>query len=154
MTRSPEALVETGMTALVLSACLMSTAFAEPRGVAFSKPQDSVETYDFVEITATVDRPDLTDPFTNTCLAGTFQTRDGSKTWNVEGFCDSDDGSTFRIRFMAPQPGDYSYTVNYKQGQYQQSSKGEFHAIDGHRRGPVAVDPNYPWHFIWSGTGE
>ena len=159
MTRSPDRLVKTGSReALVLSVfafiCLSPVAFAEPKAVEFSKPQGSVEAYNFVEITATVDRPDVADPFIDTYLSGTFQTRDGSKTWSVDGFCDSDDGSTFRIRFMPPQPGDYSYTVNYKQGQYQQSSRGEFHATDGRRRGPVAVDPNYPWHFIWSGTGE
>jgi hypothetical protein len=133
---------------------LAAAAFAEPKGVEFSKPQASVEAYDFVEITATVDRPDVTNPFTDTYLSGTFQARNGGKTWNVNGFCDSNEGSTFRIRFMPPQPGDFTYTVNYKQGQYQKSSTGEFHATDAHRRGPIAIDPNYPWHFIWSGTGE
>ena len=31
---------------------------------------------------------------------------------------------------------------------------GSFTATDGHRRGPIRVDPKYPWHFIWEGTGE
>jgi len=158
-TRSPEALVGTcRRAALILFAfeltCLAPSVFAEPKGVEFSRPQDSVEAYDFVEITATVDRPDVANPFTDTYLSGTFKTRDGSKTWNVDGFCDSNDGTTFRIRFMPPQAGDYAYAVNYKQGQHQKSSTGEFHATDAHRRGPIAIDPKYPWHFVWSGTGE
>lgn len=80
-TSSPE---KTGIReALVLCffalSCLSHAAFAEPGGVEFSKPQSSIEAYDFVEVTATVDRPDVTNPFTSTYLSGTFQTRDGSK---------------------------------------------------------------------------
>jgi hypothetical protein len=55
---------------------------------------------------------------------------------------------------MPPAPGDYKYFVEYRQGQWSQSSTGAFHATDGHRRGPIRVDPQYPWHFIWEGTGE
>jgi Protein of unknown function (DUF4038)/Domain of unknown function (DUF5060) len=128
--------------------------WADPQGVEFSQPAASVEAYDYVELVATVERPDAANPFMDASLSGSFQTRDGGKTWNVEGFCDSADGGIFRIRFMPTQPGDYSYTVTYKQGQYQKTTKGEFQATDGHRRGTIAIDPQYPWHFIWSGTGE
>jgi Domain of unknown function (DUF5060) len=154
--RSPEksGVREALVLCLFAVSCLTHAAFADPAGVEFSKPQSSIEAYDFVEVTATVDHPDVANPFTNTYLSGTFQTKDGSKTWNVDGFCDSNDGSTFRIRFMPPAPGDYSYTVNYNQGQYKKSSTGEFHATDAQRRGPIAIDSKYPWHFVWSGTGE
>jgi hypothetical protein len=27
-------------------------------------------------------------------------------------------------------------------------------AVDGQKRGLLRVDPKYPWHFIWEGTGE
>jgi hypothetical protein len=27
-------------------------------------------------------------------------------------------------------------------------------AADQHRRGALRIDPAYPWHFIWEGTGE
>jgi hypothetical protein len=101
-----------------------------------------------------VNKPDAANPLIDASLSGTFQTLDGSKSWDVEGFCDSSDGSVFRIRFMPTQPGDYSYTLTYKQGQFTRSSKGVFHAADGHRRGMIAIDPKYPWHFIWQGTGE
>src|SRR5215469_11273745 len=158
-TRSPEVLARTGRRAALIPfvfalMCFTRAAFAEPKGVEFSKPQSPVDAFDFAEITATVDQPDIANPFTDTYLSGTFKTSDGSRTWNIDGFCDSNDGTTFRIRFMPPEPGDYTYTVNYKQAQYQKSSTGEFRASDAHRRGPIAVDPKYPWHFIWTGTGE
>jgi len=141
-------------------ACLLATlalskeSSAAPAGLTFSKPAESVEAYDFVEIAATVDHPDAKNPFTDASLSGTFRSQDGSQSWNVEGFCDSADGTVFRIRFMPAKPGDYSYALTYKQGQYQQSATGSFHAVESHRRGPIAVDSKYPWHFIWSGTGE
>jgi hypothetical protein len=72
----------------------------------------------------------------------------------VEGFCDSEDGSTFRIRFMPPAAGDYRYSVEYRQGRASRRSAGTFHASEGHRRGPIRVDPQYRWHFVWEGTGE
>ncbi len=50
--------------------------------------------------------------------------------------------------------GDYSYSVEYRQGLSRRSSTGTFHVTNGHRRGPVRVDPGNPWHFIWEGTGE
>jgi hypothetical protein len=55
---------------------------------------------------------------------------------------------------MPIQAGDYSYAVTYKQGSFQKTATGTFHATDGHRKGILADDPQYPWHFIWSGTGE
>jgi hypothetical protein len=72
----------------------------------------------------------------------------------VDGFCDSADGSVFRIRFMAPHPGSYKYSVTYRQGEFQKTSSGTFRSIDAHRRGMIRVDPKYPWHFVWEGTGE
>jgi hypothetical protein len=129
-------------------------SLAAPGDVSFSKPANAVEAYDFVEVAATVEHPDAANPFTGASLSGTFQTIDGARSWKVDGFSDSNDGSVFRIRFMPQQPGDYTYNVTYTQGAYQRSSKGEFRVTDGHRRGPIADDPKYPWHFIWSGTGE
>ena len=102
--------------------CLPASLTAQPQGVEFSKPAASVEAYDFVEIAAKVDRPDAKNPFMDATLSGAFQTRDGSKTWKIEGFCDSTDGSVFRIRFMPSQAGDYSYNVTYRQGSFQKSS--------------------------------
>lgn len=129
-------------------------SLAAPASVSYSSAPSQIEAYDFVEITATVLSPDAHDPFEDATLTGTLATEDGSHHWDVDGFCDADNGSVFRIRFMAPQAGRYKYSVTYRQGGFQQTSTGTFQAIDAHRRGTIGVDPKYPWHFIWEGTGE
>jgi len=130
------------------------STFAAPNGVTFSSASPQVNRYDFIEITATVSAPDAGNPFEDATLTGTFETSDGAHHWNVEGFCDSADGSIFRIRFMAPLAGDYKYSLTYKQGSFEKSSSGTFTATEAHSRGLLRVDPQYPWHFIWEGTGE
>ena len=97
--------------------------------------------------------PDVRNPFTDASVTGSF-TASGGQRFNIEGFCDSPDGSVYQIRFAPPSAGDYSYTVAYQQGPLRKDFSGSFHATDGHRKGPVRVDPQYRWHFIWEGTGE
>jgi hypothetical protein len=125
------------------------STFAAPNGVTFSPASSQVARYDFIEITATVNAPDARNPFEDATFTGTFETSDGAQHWNVEGFCDSPDGGTFRIRFMAPIAGGYKYAITYKQGSFEKSSSGTFTATEAHGRGPLRVDPQYPWHFIW-----
>jgi hypothetical protein len=113
-----------------------------------------VQAYDFLEVTVNVAQPDAANPFTDVTVAGNFAKAGTNERRNVEGFCDSADGSVFRIRFMPSSPGDYTYSVTYQQGDFQKSSTGTFRATDGHRRGPIRVDAKYPWHFIWEGSQE
>jgi hypothetical protein len=129
-------------------------ALTGPESVAFSQSATTVDAYELVEIVATVAKPDVSSCFTDAFLSGTFQTSDGKKQWPVEGFCDSDNGGTLRIRFMPSSPGDYKYTVVYRQGQLEKRTSGTFRTTDGHRRGPIRIDPQFRWHFIWEGTGE
>jgi hypothetical protein len=126
----------------------------EPRTVTFGKVAGDVDAYDYAEVAANVEAPDARNPFMDAALSGSFARSDGSEGREVEGFCDSVDGSTLRIRFMPSRPGDYTYTVRYRQGSFEAKGSGTFRALDGHRRGPIRVDPKYPWHFIWEGTGE
>lgn len=126
---------------------------AAPRGVSFEPARD-VEVYDFTEVSARVDGPDTSNPFTQAALSGSFVPNGESTGVPVEGFCDSPDGGLFRIRFMPDVAGDYSYSVIYREGDFARTNTGTFHATAGHRRGPIRVDPKYPWHFIWEGTGE
>ncbi len=125
-----------------------------PLAISFSQSASTIQAYDFVEITAKVSFPHAPNPFTDAEFNGWFESADGSKRLQVEGFCDSTDGSIFRIRFMPPAPGDYTYSVNYHQGGSTKTSTGSFHASGAHRRGPIRVDSKYPWHFVWEGTGE
>lgn len=123
-------------------------------GVSFSPTANTVEAYDFVEIIAKINGPRPRNPFTDASLTGHFESMNGRQRWDVEGFCDAEDGAVFRVRFMPPASGEYKYSVQYRQGNDVASTSGTFHATEGHRRGPIRVDPQYPWHFIWEGTRE
>ena len=130
---------------------------AAPAEVSFSQSAPRVEAYDFVEVAAAVAAPGAGNPFTGATLAGSFSKRGAADTLHVDGFCDAPDGSVFRIRFMPSAPGDYTYSVVYRQGDFSKTYQGAFQATagaHGARRGPIRVDPQYPWHFIWEGTGE
>jgi hypothetical protein len=129
-------------------------AQAAPSNITFSQSAEAIEAYDFVEITLNVASQDAKNPFTDVVVEGQFGKTGGNQHLNVSGFCDSADGSVFRIRFMPAAPGEYSYSLVYRQGSFEKTHTGAFRATDGHRRGPIRVDPQYPWHFIWEGTGE
>ena len=138
--------------------CLWTVAFAAslcaaPRDVTFAQPPASTEAFDFVDLAIHVEGTDAANPFTDVAVHGWFE-KPGGKRVDVDGFCDSSDGSLFRIRFMPSSAGDYNYSVAYRQDGYEKTATGTFHAVASHRRGPIRVDPNYPWHFIWEGTGE
>ena len=122
--------------------------------VSFSQSARIVDAYDFVEVRANVSWPHARNPFTDASLTGWFGSPDGKTRWQVEGFCDSEDGSVFRIRFTPAAAGEYKYFVRYHQGGGSRDWSGTFQAVDGHRRGPIRVDHEYRWHFVWEGTGE
>ena len=121
--------------------------------VTFTPSTRTVDAYDFVEVVIRVAAPASVNPFTGVTVTGEFQ-RKGAAPMPVDGFCDAADGSLFRIRFMPSQPGSYDYTVKYQRGDVAQTHNGSFMARKGTRRGGVRVDKNYPWHFVWEGTGE
>lgn len=122
--------------------------------VSFSQSARRVAAYDFVEVTCRMPRDQLVrNPFTDAELFGEFHRQDEAPA-HVAGFCDAQDGSVFRIRFMPTKPGTYTYTVTYRAGGKTARHSGSFRAVNGRRRGLVRVDPKYPWHFVWEGTGE
>jgi len=125
-----------------------------PGFVTFAQSAKELDAYDFVEITAQVSAPHPLNPFTGGVIRGTFERADSSQRAEVEGFCDAEDGSVYRVRFMPSKPGDYRYSVEYRQGGSSTTSTGTFRVRDGHRRGPIRIDPEHRWHFVWEGTGE
>jgi len=124
-----------------------------PANIEFVQSASTVDVYDFVEVTLKVGKPDAANPFTDVAVEGSF-VRNGGQEVRADGFCDSPDGRTFRIRFMPTQPGGHAYRVKYRQGSYEKMYRGEFSVQDGKRRGLVRVDEDHPWHFLWEGTGE
>lgn len=139
---------------LMMAAAPSRVIQAVPGSVSFSQSAQSIDAYDFVEVTLNVASPDAKNPFTDVAVEGQFGKAGESKRLSVDGFCDSADGSVFRIRFMPMGPGDYSYAVTYGQGSFTKNYSGTFRAVSGNRRGIVRVDAAYPWHFIWEGTGD
>ncbi|HXZ86396.1 MAG TPA: DUF5060 domain-containing protein, partial [Myxococcota bacterium] len=146
------ALLPLGLAALAAGA-LALWRFPPPGRVAFSRSADEVEAYDFVELTAQLSSPHAQNPFTDASLSAVFESA-GGKRWQVEGFCDSDDGSVYRVRFMPSAPGDYSYALELRQNGWTRRASGGFRVRAGTRRGPIRVDPEHRWHFVWEGTGE
>ncbi|HEV8291841.1 MAG TPA: DUF5060 domain-containing protein, partial [Tepidisphaeraceae bacterium] len=135
---------------LVLAASGLQAA---PKAVSFLQSTQTVDAYDFVEVTVQVTQPDARNPFTDVAVNGSFAKQGGARL-PVDGFCDSADGTVFRIRFMPAAPGEYTYSIAYRQGDFEQVHNGSFRATAGERRGLLGVDPKYRWHLIWEGTGE
>ena len=110
-----------------------SVAQGAPKDVSFSQSGQTVEPYDFVEVTLRVEQPDARNPFTDVAIEGEFR-KPGGAPVSVEGFCDSADGTIYRIRFMPSSSGEYSYAVTYRQGDFDKTHTGAFRAVDGNRR--------------------
>jgi len=133
---------------------LVSTpAGADPADVTFDPSVETVEVFDFVEVTLRVAAPDAANPFVDTAVSGEFA-RQGAAPVTVDGFCDAPDGSLYRVRFMPMSAGEYRFSVRYRQGDFERSHAGSFTARDAGRRGPLRLDPERPEHFVWTGTGE
>jgi hypothetical protein len=138
---------------LLFVSALAVPSSADPAALRFSQSASEVEAYDFVEVSVSVEKPDAANPFTEASVTGEFS-RAGGEALQVDGFCDSPDGSLFRVRFMPSKPGPHRYSVTYRQGAFEARHEGSFTAVDGGRKGIVRVDPEHPWHFLWEGTGE
>lgn len=130
---------------LVLLMGLWATIFAQPLKLALSKEQ--VEVYGFQEIKIDIKKPDpKLNPFKQVQLLGTFTAENGV-TKTVAGFCDSQDGSLYRLRFMPDQVGKYNFEVALSQNGKTQKTTGTFEAITSSRKGVLRLDKDHPWHF-------
>jgi hypothetical protein len=155
-----------------------------PGQVTFTPSATTVDAFDFLEVRLNVAAPDAANPFTDVTVRGEFGPADiqgirldtaqdsphpsplpvrrgegdpdaqSVMPVSVDGFCDAADGSVFRIRFMPTIAGPHSYSITYRQGHFTRTHNGTFTARDGKRRGQLRVDPEYPEHFVWAGTGE
>ncbi len=122
--------------------------------IQISQEADTVNCYDFYELTLIPDQPSGENPFTDVIVYGEFTLIPDGTSLHVDGFCDSQDGSVFKIRFMPDAPGDYQFTVTMRQGEQQISRTGQFTARSSDNRGILRLDTQDPTHFIWEGTGE
>src|SRR5262245_6424366 len=81
-----------GVLLLAVLAGLLWPISLPPANVTFSQSTEKLQAYDFVEIAAQVSLPHAPNPFVDAAIRGTFEMA-GGQTWQVEGFCDSADGS-------------------------------------------------------------
>jgi Protein of unknown function (DUF4038)/Domain of unknown function (DUF5060)/Putative collagen-binding domain of a collagenase len=142
------------LASIAATLAIAFSTMGAPAHVVFTQTATSVDAYDYLEVGITVTSPDAPNPFTDVQVSGSFESADAKKRWTIDGFCDSPDGSTYKIRFMPPSAGEYRYNVVYRQGAFQNKYDGTFRAAGHGRKGPIRVDPAYPWHFVWEGTGE
>ncbi|MBI1854107.1 MAG: DUF4038 domain-containing protein [Planctomycetes bacterium] len=147
--------------ALALAVIVVGTVEARAQGdasasadVTFDTPQTEVGVFDVWEAAVRVTSPAPGNPFTANRLVGWFvHTADGSRT-SIEGFCDSPDGSLYRLRFAPRQTGDYVFTLHLDDGRRVAEQSGAFTAIAGDNPGFLRVDPNHPHHFVWEKTAR
>lgn len=126
-------------------------ATAQPAQVTVVASAAVIDGYDFVELTINVPRPTVANPFTDAVVTGEFRS-EGSEPGTVDGFCDTQDGSVFRVRFLATKLGLHRYSVTYRQGAVTANHAGKFTARPAGRRGLVRIDREHPWHFVWGGN--
>jgi poly(3-hydroxybutyrate) depolymerase/lysophospholipase L1-like esterase len=125
-----------------------------PREVRFTEPAAQVGVYDIATVEVDVDGPTALNPFTDVAVSGTFIDAAG-KTYKVDGFCDSADGTRFRLRFMPQHSGLVQWSATFQQdGFFTRTAQGSFTAMEKGLRGPVRVDSAHPWHFVYEGSTE
>lgn len=96
---------------MVLALVIFGLRNLPPRGVSFTSSAENLEAYDFREQTVRVSAPHAFNPFEQAALRGRFTLKGSTRQWNVEGFCDAEDGSVYRIRFMAPTLVSILYSI-------------------------------------------
>lgn len=112
-----------------------------------------VPLFEHTEITLTRREPLKGNPFVDANLRATLTLPDG-KVETADGFCDSEDGTVFRLRFMPRTVGEHRWALRFQDGTEVEERGGSFRAIASKTPGMVVVDPVHPWHFMRSGSGE
>ncbi len=124
-------------TLLLSLLCLLASSpllkGAPTVSVQFSQSAASVPAYEFVEVTLMVSPPPAGNPFVDAEVRGQFA-RTGGPSVEVDGFCDSADGSLYRIRFLPTAPGAYHYSVTWRGPRGSEAHSGSFRAS-----GPTAA---------------
>jgi hypothetical protein len=131
---------------------VLSSGFAQALKVVLR--QNTVETFDYQELTVSIQKPSKTlNPFMDVQMTAVF-THESGQTTSCEGFCDSLDGSTYRLRFMPRQAGQYYFVLTLNQKGKMDKATGSFNAVKSNRKGVLRLDTVNKGHFIFENTGE
>ncbi len=137
------------LAALALALC--SGALA--RTVQLEAPAEA-QRYDVAEFVLRVAQPVAKNPFTDVVLHGEFSLP-GEQAISVQGFCDSPEGTVFRLRFCPEAaPATYRYRISFRDPAGEERFSGELRALPGPLPGPVVVNPEHRKHFIYKGTAK
>ncbi len=118
--------------------------------VVLSAPE-KVPLYGVGEFTFRLADPVKSNLFTDVMITGKFSA--GSVSKSVEGFCDSKDGTVYRLRFSPEiRNASYRYEIVLKGKDFEKKFTGRLKTTPPLDQGPVITDPEYPRHFIYAGT--
>jgi hypothetical protein len=113
--------------------------------------KNEVEVYDFFEVNLIVSNTPNGNPFKDCQLIGEFKDSE-NQIFKIDGFCDTQDGKNFKIRFMPRKSGNYSYTLIYKNGIKTESNSGVFTAKSSNRNGILQIDKENNRHFVFENS--
>jgi hypothetical protein len=116
----------------------------------FSIKSSSIGKFDFQEITIKTQLKSTINPFMDVIAKAKFI--NGVDTIVVDGFCDAQDGSIFKIRYMMQQIGMYEYEASIEINKKTINSSGKFEVISSNNQGPIQVDPDFPTHMQYPGS--
>ena len=144
---------------LIFSALLPFSSFGQK--IDFSFTRGEIPVNDFIEFSIDFeDPPEQINPFTDVELTGDFYLEQRVHK-RIYGFCDSQDGKKFRLRFMPESKGIYSFKIQIRLKDLNEEFEGKFTASDSHINSIVDVSQEYPTHFkyrnsdlyyFWNGT--
>ncbi|MBI3845243.1 MAG: DUF4038 domain-containing protein, partial [Planctomycetes bacterium] len=139
---------------ILLAATLFAIGTVANAAIVSARPASTYpvlfEPYDIV---LDVQNPSVTNPFVDATVTATVQAS-GQAPLTLHGFCDSSDGSLFRVRVCPDAVGPLAWHVDYTDLGGTTSTQGTLNVAWGPAAGVVRVDPRFPSCFVESRTGR
>jgi hypothetical protein len=141
---------------LVFSAIAFGSALpaaAQPRRVRFWPDPAGARLYEPFDIGITVRNAVVANPFLEVAIEATFTPQGGSPIV-MHGFCDSQDGTLFRVRFCPRAQVPHAVHITYRDPAGPVVYDGTFDVAWSDHRGFIQVDARMPHRFLEERTGD
>lgn len=122
--------------------------------IRFAVARKAVPRYDILQVDITIPQPPAGNPFRDRHVFGEFTHVDSGETMLVDGYCDSQDGSKFGLRFCPRHEGEYTYDVTYVDDTQTAHHLGRFDCVPSTIPGFLRVSETHDRHFQFEGNGE
>ncbi len=122
--------------------------------VNFEPRVREVPRYGVFQLDIRVANPPVGNPFRDRGVVGVFTHTATGETLTVEGYCDSQDGALFGLRFCPRHEGEYTFAVTYDDVNGSALHEGVFVSIPSTIPGFLRVAEDKPHHFRFEGNGE